>query len=95
MGCGGSKEADVTAEEVQPQVEELGGEQGALDANRINLSVEEKDAVETKPGDRTFISTVLKARAEAADDVVIMTSCVTRLQAYNSRRWPRGVRLEA
>ena len=85
MGCGGSKEADVTAEEVQPQVEELGGEQGALDANRINLSVEEKDAVETKPGDRTFISTVLKARAEAADDVVIMTSCVTRLQAYNSR----------
>ena len=52
---------------------------------RINFTIDEESAVKAKPGNGTFLSTVLKARDQAADNAEVMTDCASRLQAYNRR----------
>jgi len=87
MGCCGSKEEEVTAiDNVAADAlaqEAEGGTAAALESNRINLTIEEAKAA--RPGDRTFIASVLKARELVPDNAEIMTDCCTRVQAYNRR----------
>ena len=84
MGCCASSEEPV--EEIKH--EDIGVvESGVTEVEQanVNLTIAEADAVEAKPGSDTFISSVLKARADCADDDAIMADCCTRLQAYNRR----------
>ena len=41
--------------------------------------------MKAKPGNETFISSVLKARMEAADNAATMKDCCIRLQAHNRK----------
>ena len=45
--------------------------------NRENLAADEAASTKAKAGDRTFISTVLKARAEQADNVEVIGNIFT------------------
>ena len=56
-----------------------------VEVNKHGLAVEEAAAVKAKPGDATFISSVLQAREEAAEDAAVMLDCCTRLKAHNQR----------
>ena len=81
--CCSTEEEPVEADDVPVEANEVGEER--VDTAKVNLTIAEADAVKAKPGTETFISTVLKARAEAADNPEILADCCTRLQAHNRR----------
>ena len=56
-----------------------------IEVTKQKLIVQEAVAVKAKPGDHTFIASVLKARADAAEDANVMFDCCLRLQAFNQR----------
>jgi hypothetical protein len=89
MGCCASSEEEPPVDEgnfegVDKQNEDEAGET-ELTTNKVGLQIEEAEAQKTKPGDATFISSVLKARAEAGEDAAVMLDCCKRLQAHNRR----------
>ena len=84
MGCGGSKEEVEAVGEPQVDTEAEAGVT-KTEQVQVNLNIAEADATKAKAADGTFISSVLKARAECADDAAIMKDCCTRLQAHNQR----------
>jgi len=84
MGCCASTEAEV--EEVgQVPVTQAEAGSTAADEIKVSLNIAETDAVKAKAGNETFIATVLKARAECADNADVLKDCCTRLQAHNRR----------
>ena len=64
-------------------IEERG--ETAIESVKDRLVISESSAVKTKASNETFIASVLKARAECADDAEIMKDCCVRLQAHNRR----------
>ena len=84
MGCGGSTEQEVAAEEVEVDV---AAEEGVTETEAVTarLNIAEGDATKAKPKSETFIGSVIKARETAAENVEVMMECATRLQAYNHR----------
>ena len=85
MGCCGSTEAGVEAEDVHISVAEQGGKEYVEARRRSLLNIEEMDALHAKPKSKSFMSSVHKARKEFAWNDSIMLECCTRLQAYNER----------
>ena len=83
MGCGGSTEAEVTAEDVDVDVTESGVSKTGAATTRLNIA--EGEATKAKPKSATFIGTVIKAREVASENADVLADCATRLQAYNRR----------
>ena len=92
MGCGASApavqsiDAKVEAHKTdQHGVSYLEKGTSATQEAKDNLVIAELDATKAKAINETFIASVLKARAECADDVAVISDCCTRLQAHNRR----------
>ena len=88
MGCGASAPVQSIDAKVEiGKTDEKGVtyvEQGKTrhEVVKENLTIAESDAVKAKAGNETFIASVLKARAEAADNAEIMTDCCARLATW-------------
>ena len=87
-GCACSSEEEPPGRgrlaDVATQGEPEAGET-KIEVTKQKLIVQEAVAVKAKPGDHTFIASVLKARADAAEDANVMFDCCLRLQAFNQR----------
>ena len=92
MGCGASK-PPVESIDAKVEVHKTDShgvtytEKGtsATQEAKASLTLAELDATKAKGQNETFIASVLKARAECAEDVAVITDCCTRLQAHNRR----------
>ena len=89
MGCCASSEEEPPVDEGEFEGISAKGEveegETVLTTNKVSLQIEEAEATAAKPGDATFISSVLKARKEAAENAEAMKTCAERLQAHNRR----------
>jgi len=81
MGCCASTEEVQTIADAPVTHVEAGTTEQEEVKERLNIA--EAGETKVKPGNETFIGSVLKARAEHADDAELMKDCCTRLQALN------------
>eukprot|EP00322_Chrysochromulina_rotalis_P026845 CAMPEP_0115866008 /NCGR_PEP_ID=MMETSP0287-20121206/20027_1 /TAXON_ID=412157 /ORGANISM="Chrysochromulina rotalis, Strain UIO044" /LENGTH=1093 /DNA_ID=CAMNT_0003320561 /DNA_START=29 /DNA_END=3309 /DNA_ORIENTATION=- len=70
--------ADVPVEAAEVGVTEV-------EQAKETLAIGEVESVKAKAGNETFVGSVLKARAECAEDAAVMEDCATRMQVHNRR----------